>query len=319
MLSRRHGCHVSIGRHANARFETPLVTAASVAACLGLATIEAALVALPRPAALERLAPLRSPAWALAAPGSLLFGTFAVLALPSAATGLAILALIVTPVLAAIAVLSVIHGGRRALLPAPLALGLLAAAGTGLAAELAASLLTALGCLTLGAAVVRLTPTRWLHLGVVSMAAVDVLLLALGVGQVAGARLSDALSATQPTFHHAELGPVTIDYPDLVLASVLGGIVSGRAIQQRAAVLVGILASAYAGLLAVVDFLPATVPLVIALVIAEFAAGYGMTSETNRTATARVVPCFAWPTTGGRPRLAPSPPTHTSWSRLPLF
>jgi glutathione S-transferase len=52
---------------------------------------------------------------------------------------------------------------ERALLLLPLALGVVATAGTGVAAELAASLLTALGCLTVGAAVgdrsARTTPT----------------------------------------------------------------------------------------------------------------------------------------------------------------
>jgi hypothetical protein len=308
-----------MGCHASARIETLPMTATSVAACAALAMIEGALVALPRPAALERLARLRSPVWALAAPGSLLFGTFAVLALPPVATGLAILAALVTPALAVIAVLSVVHGGRGVLLSGPLALGVLATAGTGLAADLAASLLTALGCLTVGAAVVRLTPARWLLLGIVSMAMVDLLLLAVGVGQPAGDRLSEALSGTQPTFHHVQLGPVMIDYPDLVLAAVLGGIVSGRGTQRRVALLVGIFAFVYAGLLAFVHVIPATVPLVIALVIAEFAVGYRVTGRRNRAASGTVVPCFTWPTTGGRPRLAPSQPTHTPWLGRPLL
>ena len=55
------------------------------------------------PSALERLARLRSPAWALAWPGSLVVGTFGVLALPPPATGLVLVAAIATPVLAAIA------------------------------------------------------------------------------------------------------------------------------------------------------------------------------------------------------------------------
>jgi hypothetical protein len=245
------------------------MTTATAAAFVGLATIEGALVALPRPGALDRLAPLRSPAWALVAPGSLLFGTFAVLALPSVATGLAILALVATPLLAAVAVASVVHGSRRSLLLVPLALGVVALACTGIARELAAALLTALGCLTLGAALVRLTPTRPLQLGLLTMALLDVLLLALGVGQPAAALLSHALNGSQPALHHAELGPATIDYPDLVLAAMLGGIVSGRRSQPRAAVLVAVLASAYSGLLAVADIVPATVPLVLVLGLVE--------------------------------------------------
>jgi hypothetical protein len=243
---------------------------ASLSACIALGTIEGALVALPGPLALERLTRLRSRGWALVAPGSLLVGTFGVLALPSLATGLAIMAAIATPVLAAIAAVAVVHGSRRAVLLVPLALGAVAMACTGLAQELAASVLTALGCLTLGAALVRLTPPRWLQLGILSMAVIDVLLLAAGIGQPAAALFSNALGGIHPTFHRAELGPISTDYPDLVLAAVLGGTFAGRPIQRRAAVLVAILAAGYAGLLTIADMLPATVPLVAALVLVEW-------------------------------------------------
>jgi hypothetical protein len=243
---------------------------ATLSACLALGTIEGALVALPGPVALERLGRLRSPGWALVAPGSLLVGTFGVLALPSLATGLAVLAAVATPVLAAIAAVAVIHGSRRAVLLVPLILGAVAMACTGLAQELAATVLTALGCLTLGAALVRLTPPRWLLLGIVSMAAIDVLLLAVGIGQPAAALFRDASGGIHPTFHRAVLGPISTDYPDLALAAVLGGIFAGRPTQQQAAALVTVLAAAYAALLTFADMLPATVPLVAALVLVEW-------------------------------------------------
>src|SRR3954454_1061101 len=184
-----------------------MVNVSNAAEYVALATIQGAIVALPHPAALERLGRLRSPAWALVAPGSILVGTFGILALPLVARGLAVLAQMATPVLAAIAVLAVVHGRQRRLLLVPVALGAIAAGAWGWPGELAASLLTALGCLTLGAALVRLTPARWLYLGVLGMAAVDVLLLAVGVGQPADALLRDALASTiQPTLAHAELG-----------------------------------------------------------------------------------------------------------------
>jgi hypothetical protein len=107
------------------------VNVQSVSAYIALAAIEGALVALPSPAALGRLARLRSPALALVAPGALIVGTFGVLALPAMATGLALLATIATPVLAAIAVVAVIHGRQRGLLLLPLALGVVAVAGSG--------------------------------------------------------------------------------------------------------------------------------------------------------------------------------------------
>jgi hypothetical protein len=244
-----------------------LVNVGSAGAYVALATIQGGLVALPSPVALDRLRRLRSPAWALAAPAAIVIGTFGVLALPALATALAVLAAIGTPVLAAIAVVSVVHGGKRVLLLVPLGLGAVVAAASGFPAEVAASLLTALGCLTLGAAFVRLTPARWLHVGLLAMGMLDVLLLALGLGQQASALFTYPFSA--PAFHQAEVGGMSIDYPDLVLAAVLGGVVAGRAIQGRAAVLVAMLASAYGGLFAVADMLPATVPLIVVLVLVE--------------------------------------------------
>jgi hypothetical protein len=101
------------------------------------------------------------------------------------------------------------------------------------------------------------------------MGAVDVVLLLVGAGQSSATLLDHATAGGPlPMFHGAELGPMTTDYPDLVVAAVLGGIVAGRSIQQRTAMLVGILATAYGGFFAVAHMLPATVPsaLVIALV-----------------------------------------------------
>jgi hypothetical protein len=104
------------------------------------------------------------------------------------------------------------------------------------------------------------------------MVAVDVLLLALGIGQPAAALLRDALSTIQPTLARAQLGHARVDYPDLVLAAVLGAIVAERAMQQPAAVLVAISASAYGALFAFADILPATVPLAVVLVLVEWGA-----------------------------------------------
>ena len=298
------------------------MTTATAAGLAGLATIEGALVALPSPVALERLARLRSPVWALVGPVSLVIGTFGVLALPSLATGLAILALVATPLLAAIAVASVVHGSRRSLLLLPVALGVVALACTGFASELAATLLTALGCLTLGAALVRLTPTRPLQLGLLAMALVDVLLLALGVGQPAADVFSHALSGRHPALHYAELGPATVDYPDLVLAAILGGIVSGRATQPRVAVLVAGLAAAYSGLLVVADVLPATVPVVLVMGVVEFWPPWRPIARQLKgieVPQPRSYRPFAWRTTGGQARLGPPPPTPILWFREPAF
>lgn len=207
--------------------------------------------------------------WAFVFPGILVAGTFGVLALPAAATALAVLASVATPVLAGIAVLAVVRGrgGGSRVLILPLAL-VLGATLAGWPGQVAATALIALGCLTLGTALVRLTPAPWVTVGVLAMCAVDVLLLATGIGQPAAALLNEA-GGGLPTLHFAQLGPIATDYPDLVLAAVVGGILAGRPVQRRAAVLVAVLSGAYAALLTIVHMLPATVPLTLALILVE--------------------------------------------------
>jgi hypothetical protein len=240
-------------------------------AYVALAAIEGALVALPCPTALERLGRLRSPVWAVVPAGAIVFGTFGVLALPSLATGLALLAAIATPVLAAIAVVAVVHGRHLRLLFVPLAMGLAAVLVSGWAGQLATSVLMALGCLTLGTALARLMPGPWLRVGVIAMGAVDVLLLVVGVGQPSATIMQHAMATGPlPAFDRAEVGPMSKDYPDLVLAAVLGGAVAGRPIQKPAAVLLAILATAYGGLFAVAHILPATVPPALILALVEW-------------------------------------------------
>jgi hypothetical protein len=77
-----------------------------VAYC-GLALIQGILVLLPRPAASARWGRLRSPAWVLVLPVSLMIGTFGVLDVPHGATGLGVLAALATPVFVVLAVLGV--------------------------------------------------------------------------------------------------------------------------------------------------------------------------------------------------------------------
>jgi hypothetical protein len=239
-----------------------------VIADAGLGLINGALVALPvPPAAPGRLERLRSPAWALVFPGSLIVGTFALLAHPAVTMDFALLASVATPALAAIAVVAFVRGRHRRLLLVPL-LFLLGATLAGWPGQLAASLVTALGCLTLGAGLVRLIPAPWVGIGVLVMCAVDVVLLASGVGQPAGALLHSAVNGL-PALDCAQLGPITRDYPDLVLAAVIGGVLAGRPVQPRGAFLVAVLSGLYTSLLSIASVLPATVPLAVALVLLE--------------------------------------------------
>ena len=244
------------------------MTFSKLIAVVALALLEGALVALPKAHALERLGRLRSPAWAAVLPGMIIVGTFGLLALPSMAPGLILLASVATPLLAALAVVLVARGQRAAVLPVALAVALAAALTSGWLGQLSASTLTALGCLSLGAAIVRLTPTSCVLVGVLAMCAVDATLLALGIGQPAMALIAEATARVRgPVLNGAGIGSVSIDYPDLLLAAMLGGIVAGHAIQRRAAVLVATLAAGYGMLLPVVDPLPATVPIALAFIL----------------------------------------------------
>ena len=218
-------------------------------------------MALPRANALERMVRLRSPAWAAVLPGSIVIGTFAVRALPWAAMGLVLLAGVATPLLCAVAALRVVRGPRAAMFGLAMTLLIIATVTGGATGQVSASIVTALGCSALGMALIRLIPGRFMLTSVLTMCVIDVTLLLLGAGQPAVALMSRAEAHVhRPLFDHARIGPIWIDYPDLVLAAVLGGAVAGRRAQRPAAVLVTVLAAAYGMLLPTVHLLPATVP-----------------------------------------------------------
>jgi hypothetical protein len=242
------------------------MTIPGVGAVCGVALLQGALVALPREDALASLRRLRSPAWAAVLPGCVVVGTFAPLGAHSFALGMIVLAALATPPLAAVALLAVVRGPRAALAALALAAGALATLAGGLSGELSATFLTALGAITLGAALARLIPAHWVLAGVVCMCAVDVALLAVGLGQPASAVIAGAAAHVHaPLFDHAQVGPVALDYPDLVLAAVLGGFLAGQRGQRSAAVLVSLLAAASLMLAPANTMWPATVPVAITL------------------------------------------------------
>ncbi len=250
------------------------MTLSGYTAVIALATLEGGLVALPRADALAPLKTLRSPAWAALLPGSIVAGTLVPLAMPSMAFGLVVLAGVLTPALAAIAILEVVRGPRTALVVAACALGLTAALISGWAGQLSATALTALGCLALGTALARLIPSRWFVLGVIGMCLADVALLASGIGHSAAALMASATADVHgPVFSQADIGRVSTDYSDLVLAAVLGGFLAGRHRQLLAALLVTAIGAAYGLLLLPLEhLLPATVPIALALLLLEGAA-----------------------------------------------
>jgi len=247
-----------------------------------LVGVQSALVALPRgraPAPVERLARrLSGRGWALVPLASIVLVVVAIGAAAAVADGLAWLALIAVPPLAAAALGAAMRGGRPWL--APLVLPLFALAwwrrGT-LAGEAAAVLLSALSCVTLGVLLTAVAPRGWLKAGIVAMAAVDAYLVATELLQPA----NDVLNAAAPPAHlpqlqRALLGDALMGYGDLFVAGVFGAIVAAEARAERAgdapwrwALVVLALALAFDLLFLVVDVLPATVPVALALLLRE--------------------------------------------------
>ena len=81
-------------------------------------------------------------------------------------------------------------------------------------------------------------------------------------------------------FDRAQLGPVSLDYPDLVLAAVLGGFLAGQRGQRYAAILVTVLAATCFVVVPSDVMCPATVPVAMAL-IALRAAGFPRSREVG--------------------------------------
>lgn len=244
------------------------MTLTGAGAAVAPALLQGALVALPRGDALASLRRLRSPAWAAALPGCIVVGTFGPLGTHSFALGMLLLAAVATPLLAGVAVFGVVRGPRAALLALGLITAVLATFAGGISGQLSATALTALGALAIGSALARLIPCGWILAGFACMCAIDVALLASGIGQSAATVIDQAAAHVPgPVFDNAHVGRVVLDYPDLVLAAALGGFVSGQKGQLCAAALVTVLAAASLVLAPPHAVWPATIP-VAATVIA---------------------------------------------------
>jgi hypothetical protein len=231
------------------------------------AMLQGAIVMLPRADPLRRLTRWRSPAWTVLLPGSIIAGTFGLLVLPHLALWLVLLAAVTTPVLAVLAV-ALVARARWAVLGVAVIGGALAVLASGTGGRYGMSVITALACVTVGTALQRLIPGRWLLAGVVAMSVADVVLLATGFGYHQTALLAAATHTFPgPPMTGARLGAITIGYPDLFLAAAFGAFVAGTEDQGRAAGLVMALAIALDSLLRRGVLLPATVPIALAAVI----------------------------------------------------
>ena len=221
---------------------------------------------VPQAEPLRRLARLRSPLWAALLPASIVIGTFGLIALPRTAPATLMIAAVTTPLLALIACLAVVRV-RLLLLPVAALAGVLSILAGGVAGQLGAAVITALACLTIGAALQRLIPSPWLLAGVLAMSVADVVLLALGFGYHQTVVLAAAAHSFHgPSFTGARVGGTTIGYPDLFLAALLGTYLAAGGAQRLGAVVLGVLVVAYDSLLSPGVLLPATVPIAVTLV-----------------------------------------------------
>jgi hypothetical protein len=245
-----------------------------------LLAAQSAAVALPRggaPGAVATLARrLASPWWALVPVASIVGAIFAIRAAGSTADALTWLALLAIPPLAAVALGWAMRGGRPALalLVAPL-FALAWADRTGLAGEAAGVVLAALSCVTLGVLLAAVAPRSLLKVGIVLMAAADAALVTAQLLQPANDVLNAAAPpAGLPQLQRALFGDAVIGYGDLFIAGVFGAIVAAeagadRAAPLRAALTTLVLAAAFDLLFLVLDVLPATVPVALALIATE--------------------------------------------------
>jgi hypothetical protein len=231
---------------------------------------------------LERLRRLRGRGWAVIPVASIVGVIFAIRYASATASWLTYLALVAVPILAAVALGWVIRGARAWLALAAVVLFVLAwQSPTTLVGEAAGALLSGLSCVTLGALLAAVTPSRWLKLGIIAMAGADVWLIASDQLQAP----NDVLVAARPggglpQLQSEQFGSITMGYGDLFVAALLGGVFAARVRVQRAAAVITLAVAALFDLLfLVLDNLPATVPVAITLLIVEFVLWRGRAAE----------------------------------------
>lgn len=256
----------------------------------GLSLLQAALVALPRPQPPFGWMP-ESRWWALVPAGSIVLVVFGIELLPGSADGLAWLALVAVPPLAALALGGLLHGSRPwwALVAVPL-FGLAWAAQGSLAGETAATALSALACIALGWLLVSVVPARWLRWGVYAMAAIDAVLIGAELLQGPSGVLVAADPGGLPRLQVLELGAARMGFGDAFLAATVGCLLALPADgpttskwrtfqarrQQEGAVLVAALGLGFDLLFFALDTLPATVPVALALALTEWRSRRGI-------------------------------------------
>ncbi|HEX8688913.1 MAG TPA: hypothetical protein VF729_01580 [Solirubrobacterales bacterium] len=227
-----------------------------------------------------------SPWWALVPAGSIVVVVFGIEALPDSADALAWLALVAVPPLAALALGELVHGSRPlwALAAVPLFVVAWVAQGS-LAGEIAATLLSGLACVSLGWMLVAVVPAVWLRWGIYAMAAIDAALIAAELLQGPSGVLVAADPGGLPRLQVLEFGTARMGFGDAFVAATAGSLLaspadgpksqagvdfSARRRQLEGAALVAVLGLGFDLLFFVLDTLPGTVPVAVALALVEW-------------------------------------------------
>jgi hypothetical protein len=243
-----------------------------LAADAALITAQASLVALPRAGVPPWLKRFGSGWWALILPLSIAVVIAAIELLPETADALTWISLVLIPPGAALALGWAMHGARAplALLAAPL-LALAWIDVNGLAGDAAAAVLTALSCITLGRLLAGLVPGIWLKAGIVAMAITDSILVFGNELQAPNAVLNAAVPLPgAPQLQYLDLHYASLGYGDVFVAGVLGGVLAAEHRRQLPVAALTLVCAALWDLLFFhFDTLPATVPVALALLIAE--------------------------------------------------
>jgi hypothetical protein len=239
----------------------------------GLLALQAGVVAAPRAVPRLRLFErLRGPAWAFVPIASIVVVIFAIRYASGTATGLTYLALIAVPPLAAAALGWAARGARPIAAIGAIPLFVIAwVFRTSLVGEVAAALLSALSCVTLGVLLAAVTPPGWLKVGIVLMAAADTWLVVSDLLQAPNATLIGAHPAAGlPQLQSELFGTASMGYGDLFVAGLLGAVLARDVrLQRGAALLTLVIAALFDLLFFLVNELPATVPVALTVIAIE--------------------------------------------------
>jgi hypothetical protein len=237
-----------------------------------LSLLQAALVALPRARPAGWTESLRSPWWAVIPAASIIVVIGIVAATPGSATVLSYLALIACPPLAALALGWLIWGARPAWALVVIPLFALAWASEGaLAGEAAATAISSLACVTLGWILASAVPGPWLRWGIYAMATIDAILVTAELLQGPNGVLSAAAPGAElPRLQVIAFGAARMGFGDVFVAATTGCLLAAeRPRQLTAAGLTAVLGLSFDLLFFVLDTLPATVPVAVALALTQ--------------------------------------------------